>query len=189
MKVTLNSSVVLSWKNDAIILAAVTDFKAVNETGPAIWTIEPHDVLPLGECITQLLAQLSGADSTAYYLLCMLTCVGLFSMSDYLGYFPKHKMIGCLTSACFAVPGMKHIYTWASACSVDKKTLQNLLATGTFILTYLCCILMLKCFDVAFYVAGHSPTICPGGAMEVSFLNHKPECTMYIKKRFGELYV
>ncbi len=25
-----------------------SDHKAVNESGPAIWSIEPHDVLPLG---------------------------------------------------------------------------------------------------------------------------------------------
>ncbi len=25
------------------------DYKAVNESGPAIWSIEPHDVLPCGE--------------------------------------------------------------------------------------------------------------------------------------------
>lgn len=78
------------------------DWKAVNESGPAIWTIEPHDILPLG----------------------------LFAMSDYLGYFPGHKMMGCLTSACFIVPGMKQVYTWASACSVDKKNIQKLLETG-----------------------------------------------------------
>lgn len=79
-----------------------TDWKAVNESGPAIWSIEPHDILPLG----------------------------LFAMSDYLGYFPGHKMMGCLTSACFIVPGMKQVYTWASACSVDKKNIQKLLETG-----------------------------------------------------------
>lgn len=32
---------------------------------------------------------------------------------------------------------------------------------------------------------GHSPTICPGGAMEVAFVNHKKETTMYIRKRLG----
>lgn len=74
----------------------------MNESGPAIWSIEPHDILPLG----------------------------LFAMSDYLGYFPGHKMMGCLTSACFIVPGMKQVYTWASACSVDKKNIQKLLETG-----------------------------------------------------------
>jgi hypothetical protein len=55
---------------------------------------------------------------------------GLFAFSDYLGYFPGHKMIGCLTSACFLVPGMKHVFTWASASSVEKKNLQKLLSTG-----------------------------------------------------------
>ncbi len=109
--------------------------------------------------------------------------LGLFAMSDYLGYFPGHKMIGCLTSACFVIPGMKHVYTWASACSVEKKSLQHLLATGKQ--PTVNSLPLASLTHLHWLITGHSPTVCPGGAMEVSFLNHKRECTMYIKKRLG----
>ena len=109
------------------------DYKAVNESGQAIWSIEPHDVLPCG----------------------------IFSMSDFLGYFPGHRIICCLTGAIFKVPIMRHIFTWARSASVDKKYLQRLLDEGLSII------------------------ICPGGALEVTFMTAEPVCNMYLKKRQG----
>ncbi len=109
------------------------DYKAVNESGPAIWSIEPHDVLPCG----------------------------IFAMSDFLGYFPGHSTMACLTGAIFRVPLMRHLFTWTRAASVDKRYLQRLLEEKI------------------------SPIICPGGAMEVTHLTNEPECNMYIKKRMG----
>ena len=109
------------------------DFKAVNESGPAIWSIEPHDVLPCG----------------------------IFAMSDYLGYFPGHSTMACLSGAIFKIPIMRHVFTWTRAASVDRKYLQRLLNEGI------------------------SPIICPGGAREVTFMTEEPVCTMFIKKRTG----
>ena len=78
------------------------DRKAVQESGPSIYVIEPHDVMPLS----------------------------LFALSDNLGYNTGHKMIGCLTGMVFHVPFMKQIYTWASATSVDKKNILRLMDKG-----------------------------------------------------------
>eukprot|EP01034_Spumella_vulgaris_P023508 gene23508-29728_t len=112
---------------------AIGMFVTVNKSGPAIWSIEPHDVLPCG----------------------------IFAMSDYLGYFPGHSTMACLTGAIFKVPLMRHIFTWTRAASVDKKYMIRLLKEGI------------------------SPIVCPGGALEVTFMTNEPQCTMYIKKRLG----
>ncbi len=58
------------------------DRRAVQESGPGIFVIEPHDVMPLS----------------------------LFCLSDFLGYNTGHKNIGCLTGMVFHVPFMKNIY-------------------------------------------------------------------------------
>ena len=60
------------------------DRKAVQECGPGIFVIEPHDVMPLS----------------------------LFCLSDCLGYNSGHKNIGCLTGLVFHVPFMKNIYRY-----------------------------------------------------------------------------
>lgn len=111
------------------------DKKAVEEAGPSIFLIEPHDVMP----------------------------VGLFCFSDSLGYNTGHKNVGCLSGACFLVPLMKHVYTWASAQSVSKKNVKRLLEEG------------------------YSPTICPGGVQEVTMMSKKKECILYLKKRQGTI--
>ena len=57
---------------------------------------------------------------------------------------------------------MRHIYTWAMASSVDKKNVLRLMDEG------------------------YSPTICPGGAQEVAYLdNDKDECVLFLTSRFG----
>ena len=60
--------------------------------------------------------------------------------------------------------GMRHIFAWSGARSVDKSVIRN-------------------CLD-----KGLTPTVCPGGAMEVTFMSsaHDPHtCTLYLRKRMG----
>lgn len=91
------------------------DSVAVNAASPAIIAVEPHDILP----------------------------VGIFTFSEFLGYFPKHTLRSCMSSACFILPGMRQIYTWTMAQDADKNTLHKILKKK------------------------ESPGICPGGAFEV----------------------
>eukprot|EP01038_Epipyxis_sp_PR26KG_P009728 gene9728-13093_t len=110
------------------------DFEALEKASkPAIFALEPHDVLP----------------------------VSIFGLSDFLGYLPKEvKLLGCLSSACFNVPLMRHVYTWASAVSIDKKNIQRMLSKGI------------------------SPCLCPGGVQEVIHLsNEKKECVLFLNSR------
>jgi 2-acylglycerol O-acyltransferase 2 len=79
-----------------------TDKLAVQESGPGIFNIEPHDVMPLA----------------------------LFCFSDYLGHNTGHKNVGCLSGICFLIPLMKHVYTWASAQSVSKSNVKRLMDQG-----------------------------------------------------------
>ena len=112
------------------------DKKAIEDAGPSIFLIEPHDVMPLG----------------------------LFCFSDSLGYNTGHKNVGCLSGACFMVPLMKHVYTWASAQSVAKKNVKRLIEED------------------------YSPTICPGGVQEVTMMREgQRECILYLKKRQGTI--
>ena len=112
------------------------DKTAVEESGPAIFLIEPHDVMP----------------------------VGLFCFSDFLGHNTGHKNIGCMSGACFLMPLMRHIYTWASAQSVSKKNVKKLMSQGA------------------------SPTICPGGVQEVTMMSRgKKECILFLKSRQGTI--
>lgn len=111
------------------------DYDAVLAAKPALFGLEPHDILP----------------------------ISLIALGDVLKTLPGHKLRGALTSACFQVPGMRHIYTWATAVSVDKKSLRRLLARS------------------------FSLCICPGGAHEVTFMrsNSDPETVLYLRNRLG----
>lgn len=115
------------------------DKKAIEESGPAIFLIEPHDVMP----------------------------VGLFCFSDFLGFNKGHKNVACMSGACFLMPFMRHIYTWAAAESVSKKNVKKLMDQGV------------------------SPTICPGGVQEVTMMKPGPkgkkECILYLKSRQGTI--
>jgi hypothetical protein len=97
--------------------------------------MEPHDILPLS----------------------------IFSFSGILNYFPGHNARGCLSSACFLLPGMRHVYTWGDATDVNKKTIMRNLAKG------------------------YSLALCPGGAHEVCYMtdNSSKECILYLKNRMG----
>ena len=75
------------------------DYEAVKQAHPAILTVEPHDIMP----------------------------VGLFIFSDHIGYFSTHKIRGCLTSAVYLVPFLKQIYTWSDATDVNKSSIKRLL--------------------------------------------------------------
>ena len=100
---------------------------AVLATGPALFSMEPHDILP----------------------------VSIFSFSGILSYFPGHNARGCLSSACFMLPGMRHIYTWGEATDVNKKTIMRNLAKG------------------------YSLALCPGGAHEVRTQYNKTLITRF----------
>lgn len=76
------------------------NFKAIEETGPCIFLLEPHGVLP----------------------------VSIFWGS--LEVLPHHKVLCCLSDAIFTVPLMKHILTWCGAVSADKKTMLKSLKEG-----------------------------------------------------------
>lgn len=70
-------------------------------------------------------------------------------------------MLGCLTSACFNIPLMRHIYTWVNAHSIDKKNIQRMIANKI------------------------SPVLCPGGVQEVILMEHEDECVLFLKSRLG----
>jgi diacylglycerol O-acyltransferase 2, plant len=112
------------------------DKTALETCGQAIFAMEPHHVLPLG----------------------------IVSLNDHTRGFTGHRSLGCITSACFKVPLMRHVYTWINAFSVDKKDLIGMLNQGI------------------------SPVICPGGVQEVSYLENasdQTEWVLYLKKRTG----
>lgn len=110
------------------------DYDELKKCNQAIFAMEPHDVLPLG----------------------------IFSFNKSLNVLPSYELWGCITGACFKIPIMKHVYTWCSAVSVDKKSIKSMLRRGI------------------------SPCICPGGVQEVTLLDRsKKECVLFLKKRFG----
>lgn len=109
------------------------DKEKVEKSGPAIFLLEPHDVLPISICAFN-------------------TC---------LKGFGGHKCAGGLTSLCFKVPLMKHIYTWVEAMPVDKKDIIRAISNK------------------------ESPVICPGGVQEVAFIDKEDECVMFLKARKG----
>ena len=111
----------------------VEDLDAVEKTGTAIFALEPHDILPLS----------------------------IFAFNDSLKGFKGHSCLGCLTSACFKVPLMRHVYTWVNATSIDKKNLIKMINQNI------------------------SPVICPGGVQEVTMLEKDDECVLFLKSRFG----
>lgn len=68
-----------------------------------------------------------------------------------------------MTSAIFSIPFIRHVYTWVSGLSVDKKTFLGRLHSG------------------------ESFTFTPGGVQEVLMLNPKSpsDVILYLKKRKG----
>eukprot|EP01038_Epipyxis_sp_PR26KG_P009544 gene9544-12855_t len=111
----------------------IEDAEAVEKCGQAIFALEPHDVLPLS----------------------------IFAFNDDACGVKGHKCLGCLTSAAFSVPIMRHVYTWMRAVSIDKKNVTKLLTQG------------------------YSPVICPGGMQEVFYMENKKEVVLYLSKRAG----
>ena len=107
--------------------------ESVRTSGTAIIAMEPHDVLPLSIC----------------------------GFSNCFQGMPGHRCVACVTSFCFLLPIMKHIYTWVQATSVDKKNV------------------------ISFIKEGVSPVICPGGVQEVTLMENDNECVLYLKSRLG----
>lgn len=116
------------------IKVLVEDSEALRKCGPAIIAMEPHDVLP----------------------------ISIFSFNDALNSLPGHHTVGCVTSACFSVPIMKHMYTWFDVVAVEKQNIITALRNGI------------------------SPILIPGGVQEVSYLtNTDNECVLFLKSRLG----
>lgn len=112
----------------------VEDLAALQDSSPALFALEPHGVLPLG--------------------------MGAF----YPGYtgFTGHRVMSFITSVCFKLPLMRHIYTWMAAGAIEKKNLQR------------------------FMNLKYSPVICPGGVQECIHLDQSiSECVLYLRKRKG----
>lgn len=107
--------------------------EAIKTSGTAIFAIEPHDVLPLS----------------------------IIGFNDCLKGIPGHRCLGIVTSFCFNMPFMKHIYTWVNAASADKKNIIRMIKSGI------------------------SPVICPGGVQEVTLMENDHECVLYLKSRLG----
>ena len=105
----------------------------IQKHSPAIFALEPHDVLPIS--------------------------LSFFQPS---GTIPGHECAGLITSVCFLIPIIRHVYTWSNAQSVDKNNIIKLIQNGI------------------------SPALCPGGAQEVAYLNtDTKECVLYLSKRLG----
>lgn len=77
----------------------VEDKPALESSGPGVFGVEPHGVLPLGFC--------------AFF-------------KGYSG-FEGHKVMGCVTGIVFKVPLMKHAFCWSTAGSVDKKVMTRVM--------------------------------------------------------------
>lgn len=111
----------------------VEDLEALSASSPVMFASEPHDILPLS----------------------------MVSFGYTLRALGTQKCIGCVSSACFSIPFMRHIWTWTSAASASRRTILGLLNQGS------------------------SPVICPGGAREVAYLSNRKECVLYLNERLG----
>lgn len=98
---------------------------------PLLFSMEPHDVLPIS-----IFWPIAGA-------------------------FRNRQARGAMTSAIFAVPIIKHVYVWMSACDAAKGNLMRLMKEGMSI------------------------NICPGGVREVLYLGDRAKKTLFLKKRLG----
>ena len=88
--------------------------------------------------------------------------ISIFAFNDTLGTIKGHTCCGLVTSAAFTIPLMRHVWTWSKASSVDKRNMIDLIQEGI------------------------SPVVCPGGAIEVAYLNSSPnEIVLYLNNRLG----
>ena len=79
-----------------------TDRKAVANSGPAMFVLEPHGVMPLG----------------------------IMALTDYVGANKGHKNVGCVTGAAFYAPILKQMFTWNGAESCDRDNVLRLMKEG-----------------------------------------------------------
>lgn len=77
------------------------DKEAVEKSGQALFTLEPHGILPMS--------------IIAFHP---------------LHFKAKTKLSSGMTNACFMIPFMRHIYTWVRAESVDKTNLLKRIKSG-----------------------------------------------------------
>lgn len=78
------------------------DEKAVEKCGQAIFTLEPHGILPM-------------------------SIIAFHPINDKVH---GHKLASGMTSAVFQIPFMRHIYTWVRGESVDKDNLLRRIKNG-----------------------------------------------------------
>jgi 2-acylglycerol O-acyltransferase 2 len=84
------------------------------------------------------------------------------SICGFIGLKYQPNLIGAISSACFAIPLMRHFYTWAGAESIDRKNLERNLSNGT------------------------SVVMCPGGVQETALVDTIPNTLrLYLKQRKG----
>eukprot|EP00636_Phaeomonas_parva_P015203 CAMPEP_0118865270 /NCGR_PEP_ID=MMETSP1163-20130328/9577_1 /TAXON_ID=124430 /ORGANISM="Phaeomonas parva, Strain CCMP2877" /LENGTH=366 /DNA_ID=CAMNT_0006799483 /DNA_START=161 /DNA_END=1261 /DNA_ORIENTATION=- len=102
---------------------------------PVLFGLEPHHVLPYS----------------------------IFFASNFLEFVPSYMARGLMSSACFWLPMMKHVYTACSAAPVEKANLKRLLDEGI------------------------SCAVVPGGVQEVAYLTKSApkEIIIYLEKRKG----
>lgn len=60
------------------------DKESLAAAAPAVFTLEPHDVLP----------------------------VSMFAFSSYLNHVSGHRCVGMMTSVCYHMPLLRQVYTW-----------------------------------------------------------------------------
>lgn len=110
------------------------DEEALRKSSPSFFVLEPHDVLPLS----------------------------IMAFNDTTGTIKGHKCLGCITSFCFMIPFMRHIYSWAQAVPATKEVINDALSRGI------------------------SPCICPGGVQEAALItSNRAEINLFLKKRKG----
>jgi len=76
------------------ISVAFVNESAISTSGQAIFALEPHGVLPLG-------------------------IIGFHPAVDAI---PNHECAGCVSSTCFYIPLLRHVYTWVRVYIVKFNT-------------------------------------------------------------------
>ena len=106
---------------------------------PAVIGLEPHDVLPFSIFAVSKYAAVSGRarrrarrpSRTTLRPISLARARSLSLWHRYLGLVPgEGDRVGLMTGVLFKLPGMKQVYTWASAAPVDKRSFVAALRAG-----------------------------------------------------------